>query len=208
MASSKAKREKLESKFKIVLTHLYEAFQEAFQFEYLEFISDLRNHLIKSAVTQISSLFASSRCRPCFRGRRIDAVWQLRRFESILPYMAEIPLESYRRAEDYRANVLLDKTAPVADGPRTDKYRLGLSDEDQRLYASLRAAERQSFDEELAALANTNSLMRMSRRWENHKDPPPALEINLGHQAFQKIRQLLRQNLLPIAQMLLHLSYD
>ena len=77
-ASSKANREKLESKFKIALTHLYEAFEEAFQFEHPEFISDLQNHLIKSAVTQISSLFASSRCRSCFRGRRMDAVWRLR----------------------------------------------------------------------------------------------------------------------------------
>ena len=79
---------------------------------------------------------------------------------------------------------------------------------DQSLYASLRASERQSFDKELAALANNNSLMWMSRRWENHKDSPPALEINLGHQAFQKIRQLRRQNLLPIAQMLLHRYLD
>ena len=160
--------------------------------------------MIKSSVTQITSLFASSRCRSCHQGRCMDAEWRLRRFESLLPYMAEVPLESYRRAEDYRANVLLDKTALVADGTRIDKYRLGLSAEDQRLYASLKATEHQSFDEELSALAYVNSLMRMSRHWENHKDCPPALEINLGHQTFQKIHQLLLQNLLPIAQMLLH----
>ena len=122
--------------------------------------------------------------------------------------MAEIPLESYRRAEDHQANVLLDKTSLVADGPSEDKYRLGLTAEDRRLYSSLKPEERQSFDEELAALANINSLMRMSRRWENHKNTSPALDINLGHQAFQKTRQLRRMNLLPIAQMLLHRYFD
>ena len=57
-------------------------------------------------------------------------------------------------------------------------------------------------------LMSINSLMRMSRQWENHKDSSPAMDINLGHQAFQKIRQLRRMNLLPIAQMLLHRYYD
>ena len=55
--SSKANKDQLEAKFKVALTHLYEAFEEAFQFEHPEFIVDLRNHLIKSAVTQITSLF-------------------------------------------------------------------------------------------------------------------------------------------------------
>ena len=161
IASSKANREKLESKFKVALISLYEAFEEAFQFEHPEFIADLRNHVVKSSVTQITSLFTSSRCRSCYRRRRMDAVWWLRHFETLLPYLSKVPLESYRRAEDHRANVLLDKTALVVDGPLTDKHRLGLSAEDQRLYASLRAAERQSFDEELSALVNANSLMRM-----------------------------------------------
>ena len=138
----------------------------------------------------------------------MDGAWRLRHFEMLLSYLNEVLLESYRRAEDHRANVLLDKTALVADRPRTNQYRLGLSAEDQRLYASLRAAVRQSFDEELASLANTNSLIRMSSSWESQKDSPPALEINLGHTAFQKIRQLRCQNLLPIAQMLLHRCYD
>ena len=108
----------------------------------------------------------------------------------LLLYMAEIPIESYRRAEDHRANVLLDKTSLVADGPPEDKYRLGLTTEDKRIYSSLSQEERQPFDEEFAALANNNSLMRMYRRWESHKDASPALDINLGHQAFQKMWQL------------------
>ena len=138
----------------------------------------------------------------------MDAVWRIRRFESLLPYLAEIPLESYRKAEDHRANVLLDKTALVAEGSPMDKYQLGLTTDDRKLYASLSFAKRKSFDNELASLANVNSLMRMSRRWENCKEVSPALDINLGHQAFQKMRQLRRLNLLPIAQMLLHRYHD
>ena len=72
-ASSKEGKEKLEAKFKQALTSLYEAFETAYQFEHSEFISDLRNHLVKTAVTQITSLFASSRCRACYRGRHMDA---------------------------------------------------------------------------------------------------------------------------------------
>ena len=190
------------------LSSLYEAFEDAYQFEHSELIADLRNHLVKTAVTQMTSLFTSSRCRTCYKGRHMDATWRRSRFETLLPFLSEIPLDSYRRAEDHQANVLLEKTALVADGPRTDKYLLGLSTEDQRLYASLQASERKSFDEELAALANTNSLISMSRRWESQKDSLPSLEINLGHAWFQKMRQLRRQNLLPIAQALLHRYYD
>ena len=206
--SSRVNREKLESRFKTALTQKYQAFEEAFQFESPEFITELRNHLVKTAVTHITSLFASSRCRTCHRGCRMDAVWRLRRFETLLPYLCEVPAESYRRAEDYRANVLLDKTALVADGTPADKYQLGHTADDRRLYFSLTAAERKSFDEELAALANVNSLMRMSRRWENCKDVSPALDINLGHQSFQRIRHLRRMNLLSVAQMLLHRYHD
>ena len=206
--SSRANRERLEAKFRLALSHTYQAFEEAFQYESSEFITDLRNHLMNTAVTHISSLFASSRCRACHKGRRMDAVWRLRRFESLLPYLAEVPHESYRRAEDYRANVLLDKTALVSDGTPMDRYNLGLTSEDRRLYSKLSFAERRSFDAELTALANNNSLMRLSRRWENCKAVSPALDINLGHQAFQKMRQLRRLNLLPIAQMLLQRYHD
>ena len=136
----------------------------------------------------MTSLFASSRCRTCYRGRHMDAAWRQSRFDTLLLFLSEVPLDSYRRAEDHQANVLLDKTALLADGPQTDKYRLGLSTGDQRLHALLQAAERKSFDDELAALANTNSLIRMSRRWESQKNSPPALEINLGYASFQKIR--------------------
>ena len=201
--SSRYNREKLEAKFKVAISNLYPAFEDAFQCESSDFIEDLSSHLVKNAVTQITSLFASSRCRTCHRGCRMDAAWRLRRFETLLPFLSEVPSESYRHAEEHRAYFLLDKTALIADGPPTDKFRLGLNLEDRRTYASLDFAEKKSFDEELAALAHINSLMRMSRRWESCKFESPALDINLGHQAFQKMRQLRRQNLLPVAQMLL-----
>ena len=198
-ASSRHNREKLEAKFKVAISNLYHAFEDAFQFESSDFIEDLSSHLVKNAVAQITGLFVSSRCRICYRGRRMDAAWRLRRFETLLPFLSEVPAESYRRAEDHRAHVLLDKTSLTADGPPMDKFRLGFSIDDRRVYASLSFSEKKAFDEELASPAHNNSLMRMSRRWDNCKFVSPALDINLGHQAFQKMRQLRRQNLLPAA---------
>ena len=207
-ASSRHNREKLEAKFKVAISNLYHAFEDAFQFESSELIEDLSSHLVKNAVAQITSLFVSSRCRTCYRGRRMDAAWRLRRFETLLPFLSEVPAESYRRAEDHRAHVLLDKTSLIADGPPMDKFRLGFTIDDRRVYASLSFSEKKAFDEELASLAHNNSLMRMSRRWDNCKFVSPALDINLGHQAFQKMRQLRRQNLLPAARMLLQRYRD
>ena len=188
----------MEAKFKVAISNLYNAFEDAFQFESSDFIEDLSSHLVKNAVTQITSLFASSRCRTCYRGRRMDAAWRLRRFETLLPFLSEVPSESYRRAEDHRANILLDKTSLMADGPPMDKFRLGLTLDDRRTYSSLSFLEKKSFDKELATLVHINSLMQMSRRWDSCKFVSPALDINLGHQAFQKMRQLRRQNLLPV----------
>ena len=202
-ASSKANKENLEAKFRTALSSLYKAFEDAYQFEHSELIADLKNHLVKTAVTQMASLFASSRCKTCYKGRHMDAAWRRSCFETMLPFLSEVPLDSYRREEDHQANILLEKTALVADGPWTDKYHLGLSTED-----SLQASESKSFDEKLTALANTNSLIRMSRRWESQKDSPPSLDFNLGHASFQKMHQLRCQNLLPIAQTLLHQFYD
>ena len=44
----------------------------------------------------------------------------------------------------------------------------------------------------------------MSLRWDNQKDTPPLVTSSLNHAALQQIRQLWRQNLLPITQALLH----
>ena len=112
MASRKEGKEKLEAKFKQALTSLYDAFEMAYQFEHPEFISDLRNHLVKTAVTQITSFYASSRCRTCYRGRQMDAAWRRSRFDNLLPFMAEVPHDSYKKAEDHQASILLEKTDP------------------------------------------------------------------------------------------------
>ena len=208
MTSSKEGKEKLEAKFKQALTSLYDAFEMAYQFEHPEFISDLRNHLVKTAVTQITSLYASSRCRTCYRGRQMDAAWRRSRFDNLLPFMAEVPHDSYKKAEDYQASVLLEKTTLIPDGPRNDRYRLGLTLEDQKRYSSLPTSERKSFDAELANLAGVNSLIRMSKRGEIQKDTPPSLCLNLTHASYQKIRQLRRQNMLPVAQALLQRYHD
>ena len=85
-ASSKEGKERLEAKFKQALTSLYDAFETAYQFEHPEFISDLRNHLVKTAVTQITSLYTSSRCRSCYRGRQMDAAWRRSRFDTLLSF--------------------------------------------------------------------------------------------------------------------------
>ena len=208
MASSKEGKEKLEAKFKQALTSLYDAFEMAYQFEHPEFISDLRNHLVKTAVTQITSLYASSRCRSCYRGRQMDAAWRRSRFDNLLPFMAEVPHDSYKKAEDHQASILLEKTALIPDGPRNDRYRLGLTLEDQKKYSSLSISERKSFDAELANLAGINSLIRMSKRGEIQKDTPPSLCLNLNHASYQKIRQLRRQNMLPVAQALIQRYHD
>ena len=208
MASSKEGKEKLEAKFRQALTSLYDAFEMAYQFEHPEFISDLRNHLVKTAVTQITSLYASSRCRTCYRGRQMDAAWRRSRFDNLLPFLTEVPYDSYKKAEDHQASILLEKTALIPDGPRNDRYQLRLTFEDQKKYSSLSTSERKSFDAELTHLANINSLIRMSKRGEIQKDTPPSLCLSLNHASYQKIRQLRRQNMLPVAQALLQRYHD
>ena len=138
----------------------------------------------------------------------MDAAWRRSRFNTLLPFVAEISMDLYKKAEDHQANVLLEKTTLIADGPRTDRYRLGLTPEDQEKYSSLLTSEQKSFDAELASLASINPLIRMSKRGETQKDTPPSLCLNLIHASYQKIRQLRRQNLLPVAQALLQRYHD
>ena len=85
-----------------------------------------------------------------------------------------------------------------------DKFKLGFSDDDIRIYRALTRSERRSFEEELKTFAKNNTLIRPSRRRESQKDTPPLNIDNLNHAALQRIRLLRRQNLLPIAQALLH----
>ena len=183
---------------------MYEAFEEAYTLEQPELIEDLREHLVKPAIAQITGLFVSSRCRTCYGGRHQFAVWRLSRFDTLAPIMSEVPNEAYKKAEDNQAVTILEKTKIKADGPLSDQFKLGLSDDDKKIYAVLTRLERDAFHKDLKEFVNNNSFIRMSRRWDTQKDAPPALEVSLSHTALQRIRQLRRQNLLPVAQALLH----
>ena len=80
---------------------MYEAFEEAYTLEQPELIEDLREHLVKPAIAQITGLFVSSQCRTCYSGRQQSAVWRLSRFDTLVPIMSEVPNEAYKKAEDY-----------------------------------------------------------------------------------------------------------
>ena len=72
------------------------------------------------------------------------------------------------------------------------------------MFRALCRKEHDAFNKEITAFVRINTPIRMSRRWDNQKDTPPLLTSSLNHAALQQIRQLRRQNLLPIAQALLH----
>ena len=131
VSSSRDNKLRLEAKFRVALRHMYEAFEEAYTLEQPELIEDLREHLVKPAIAQITGLFASSRCRTCYSGRHQSAVWRLSRFDTLVPIMSEVPNEAYRKAEDQQAVTILDKTRIPDDGPYSDQYKLGLSDDDK-----------------------------------------------------------------------------
>ena len=133
VSSSRDNKLRLEAKFRVALRHMYEAFEEAYTLEQPELIEDLREHLVKPAIAQITGLFASSRCRTCYSGRHQSAVWRLSRFDTLVPIMSEVPNEAYRKAEDQQAVTILDKTRIPDDGPLSDQYKLGLSDDDKKI---------------------------------------------------------------------------
>ena len=168
-----------------------------------ELVEELWDCLVKPTITQIISLFTSSRCRTCYCGRHQTTIWIRSHFDTLAPLLCEVHKEAYKKAEDHQAVVILEKTKIDADAPPSDRFRLGLSEEDRRIYAMLTHLERESFKEELKNLININSLIHMSRKWEGQRDNPPSLEVNLNHVALQRIRHLRGQNLLPIAQALL-----
>ena len=203
-ASSKAQREQLEAKFRTALLKMYEAFEDAATFGQPDFVLELRDQLVNPAISHMTNLFASSRCRTCYRGWTQDPAWRRNRFRTLLPFLTSISPDAYKKAEEHQAIALLEKTSLEDDGPLPDKFKLGFSDDDVRIYRALTRSERYSFDEELKALARNNTLIRPSRRRENQKDTPPLNVDDLNHAALQRIRLLRRQNLLPIAQALLH----
>ena len=158
---------------------MYEAFEEAYTLEHPELIEELPDHLVKPTMAQISNLFASSRCRTCYSGRHQTAAWRWSRFDTLAPLLCEVPHEAYKKAEDYQAIIILEKTKIEADCPPSNRFKLGLSDEDRRIYAALTRLEHDSFNSEFKELVTINSLIRMSQRWDNQKDNPPSVEVNL-----------------------------
>ena len=118
--SSQDNKLRLEAKFRSALRQMYEAFEEAYALEQPELIEDLREHLVKPAIAQITGLFVSSRCRTCYSGRQQSAVWRLSRFDMLVPIMSEVPNEVYKKAEDHQATTILNKTKIEADGPLSD----------------------------------------------------------------------------------------
>ena len=203
-SNSQNNKLRLVAKFRSALRQMYEAFEEAYTLEQPELIEDLRDHLVKPAIVQITGLSASSRCRTCYCGRHQTAVWRLSRFDTLDPIMSEVPNEAYKKAEDNQAVTILEKTKMEADGPLLDRFKLGLSEDDKKIYATLTRLEREAFHKDLKEFVNSKSPIRMSRRWDTQKDAPPSLEVSLSHTALQWVRQLRRQNLLPMAQALLN----
>ena len=203
-ASSQANRERLKAKLRAALSSINKAFEEAYTLEQPELMVELLDHLVNLTIPQITSLFTSSRCRTCYHGQHQSAAWRQSRFNTLPPILCEVPLKAHNIAEAHQAVVILEKTSIETDGPPSEKFRLGLSKEDWRIYVALACLEGNSFDEDLKNLFDINSLIRMSLRWDSQKDTPHSLEVNLNYAALQRIRQLRHQNLLPITQALLH----
>ena len=107
--SSQANKQRLEAKFRSTLRQMYEAFEEAYTLEQPQLIEDLRDHLIKPAIAEITSLFISSRCRTCYSGRHQTAIWRQSGFDSLAPLLCEVPNEAYKKAEDHQAMTILEK---------------------------------------------------------------------------------------------------
>ena len=204
VASCEVNREKLQAKFRTALNSIYEAFEEAFAFEQPDIVIELWDQLVNLAVAHMANLFVSSRCRTCYKGRQQDAAWRRSRFHPILPLLSKISPEVYCKVEEHQAIILLMKTAIEDDAPLPDTFKLGFTEEDIKIYNALSRRERRSFEEELKVFVRINSPIRLSQCWDRQKDTLPVMVASLNHAALQRIRQLRRQNLLPIAQALLH----
>ena len=180
--------------FRTVYT-MFEAFEQAFIFEHSEItpffpITDLRDNLVNPAIAHMANFFASSRCRTCYKGRKLDAPWRRSRFNTILPIIARISPKAFQKEEEHQATVLLEKTAIEDEFTLPDIFRLGFTEEDVKIFRALRRSEHDAFNKELTAFVRINTPIRMSRCWDNQKDTPPLVTSSLNHAALQQIRQL------------------
>ena len=156
-ASSIPNREHLEAKFQMALKKMYEAFKEAFAFRRPDLVLELHDQLVNTAISHMTNLLVSSRCRTCYRGRFQDSTWRRSRFLTLLPLLVQISPDGCRRAEEHQAIILLEKISLEDDGPLPNKYKLGLSEEDIKIYRALTQQERWSYNEELKVSASTNT---------------------------------------------------
>ena len=150
--------------FRTALYTMFEAFEQAFIFEHSETITHLRDDLVNPTIAHMANFFASSRCRTCYKGRKLDAAWRRSQFNTILPIIARISPEAYRQAEEHQATVLLEKTAIEDEFTIPDIFRLRFTEEDVKIFRALRQSERDAFNKELTAFVRTNTPLRMSRR--------------------------------------------
>ena len=67
-SSSQANKLRLKAKFRSAVHQMYGAFEEAYTLEQPELIEDLREHLVKPSIAQITGLFVSSRCCTYYGG--------------------------------------------------------------------------------------------------------------------------------------------
>ena len=63
--------------------------------------------------------------------------------------MSEVPNEAYKKAEDNQAVTILEKTRIEADGPLSDRFKLGLLEDDKKIYAALTHLEHEAFHKDL-----------------------------------------------------------
>ena len=86
----------------------------------------------------MANFFVSSHCRTCYKGRQLDAAWRRSRFNTLRPLIFKISPEVYRQAEEHQATVLLEKTAIEEDFTLPDVFKLGLTEEDIKIFRVLR----------------------------------------------------------------------
>ena len=89
VASSTANRERLEGMFRTALYAMFEAFEHAFVFEHAETITHLRDDLVNPAISYMVNFFASSHCRTCYKGRKLDSAMEKK--PSLIPSFPSLP---------------------------------------------------------------------------------------------------------------------
>ena len=110
-------------------------------------------------MAQITGLFVSSQCHTCYNGRHQTAICRLSQFDTLVPIMSEVPNEAYKKTEDNQAVTILEKNKIEADGPLSDRFKLGFLADDKKIYAAITRLEREAFHKDLIEFMYNNSLI-------------------------------------------------